>query len=748
MADTLSVSFSLDGNPLTVNVEPRASTLDVLREQLGVFACKGGCAPQGLCGCCTVLINGAPRLSCTLPIKTLQGKSVTTLSGLPEEAQNRLADAFVATGASQCGYCTPGILLSCHALLNSKPSPTEEEVARALNQHLCRCTGYTAIHAAVQLCAAQQRGEAEIPVSQRPEGRDIALGRRPFVDDLCPEGALMGALVFAPTGAGRIVSIESSAAEEMPGVSKVIRLRQVGDILEGPKDAVAAVLAVDGRSASRAAALVKIEISAIPAPESTVVAKARRAEGQRGELGLRYEERFSVPYADPGFLEPEAAVAIPGQPLTVYTAAEDAGPQAGLRVRMVPSGGSYGGKRWGIVEETAILLAKQSQRPVRVGLSMEEGMRLHPKRPAAQIAVQAALNPEGGLALLDIQLLLKGGPCLEADLLVAQALGACPYQATALALEVQVEEGEGPAIAAIRGGSAVPLAFAVEQSLNALAKQSGQDALALRRHALQGDARTILDALEPAYLLEDGQKGLAVVQMDGAGGAKVVLHILSASEIEVFCNVPELGQGRDATLLKTLMESTGLPASVFVFPFGEAERVGPAAAAAAPVDGAARRAGEALAQAGGPLSARIGQVFEGEDGARAPMGVVAALAVLVEGQLKKIYLAAACGAQQDQDLLKNLCEGAALMGTGLALSEEVVWNGLPETRLRMLGMIKPKNAPEIIVLPVILPGGTRDAVDVAVAASTAAVANSLAAGPHLPLRDTAAAKAIGARPSK
>jgi hypothetical protein len=248
--------------------------------------------------------------------------------------------------------------------------------------------------------------------------------------------------------------------------------------------------------------------------------------------------------------------------------------------------------------------------------------------------------------------------------------------------------------------------------------------------------------------LEDGQKGLAVVQMDGAGGAKVVLHILSASEIEVFCNVPELGQGRDATLLKTLMESTGLPASVFVFPFGEAERVGPAVSAAAPVDVAAGRAGAALVQVGGSLLARIGQVFEGEDLDRAAMGLVAALAVMAEGQLKKIYLAAACGAEQDQALLKNLCEGAALMGVGLALSEEVVWNGLPETRLRMLGMIKPKNAPEIIALPVILSGGARDPVDVAVAATTAAVAASLPHTSHLPLRDTPAAKTIGARPSK
>lgn len=313
---------------------------------------------------------------------------------------------------------------------------------------------------------------------------------------------------------------------------------------------------------------------------------------------------------------------------------------------------------------------------------------------------------------------------------------------------MQVEEGEGPAIAAIRGGAAVPLAFAIEQSLNALAKQSGQDAFALRRHALKGDALTVLESLEPAYLLEDGQKGLAVVQMDGAGGAKVVLHILSEAEIEVFCNVPELGQGRDATLLKTLMESTGLPASVFVFPFGEPERVGPAISAAAPVNVAAAQAARALLRVGGPLSAQIGQVFEGIDPHRAAQGMVAVLAVMAEGQLKKIYVAAACGEDQDQTLLKNLCEGAALMGVGLALSEEVAWNGLPETRLRMLGMIKPKNAPEIIALPVVLEGGTRDPVDATVAATTAAVAASLSQTTTLPLRDTTAAKAIGARPSK
>src|SRR6185503_15729236 len=97
---------------VTVEADPKAPALGVLRDELGVLGVKAGCSPQGLCGCCTVLIDGKPRLTCTLPTKSLAGKAVTTLASVPEAARLRLADAFATTHAAQCGYCTPAIVLS------------------------------------------------------------------------------------------------------------------------------------------------------------------------------------------------------------------------------------------------------------------------------------------------------------------------------------------------------------------------------------------------------------------------------------------------------------------------------------------------------------------------------------------------------------------------------------------------------------------------------------------------------------
>ena len=145
---------------LTVNdeihealVPVHKTLLEVLREDLGLTGTKHGCE-LGECGTCTVLVDGQPVLSClALPLET-EGRRITTIEGLAEGARlHPLQQAFAELGAAQCGYCTPGILLSAAALLNERPSPTRQEVKEALAGNLCRCTGYTKILDAVELAA-------------------------------------------------------------------------------------------------------------------------------------------------------------------------------------------------------------------------------------------------------------------------------------------------------------------------------------------------------------------------------------------------------------------------------------------------------------------------------------------------------------------------------------------------------------------------------------------------------------------
>ena len=145
---------------LTVNdevhealVPVHKTLLEVLREDLGLTGTKHGCE-LGECGTCTVLVDGQPVLSClALPLET-EGRRITTIEGLADGARlHPLQQAFAELGAAQCGYCTPGILLTAAALLSERPSPTRQEVKEALAGNLCRCTGYTKILDAVELAA-------------------------------------------------------------------------------------------------------------------------------------------------------------------------------------------------------------------------------------------------------------------------------------------------------------------------------------------------------------------------------------------------------------------------------------------------------------------------------------------------------------------------------------------------------------------------------------------------------------------
>jgi aerobic-type carbon monoxide dehydrogenase small subunit (CoxS/CutS family) len=147
------LTLRVNGEPQTVAVEPHHTLLEVLREELGLTGTKHGCE-LGECGACTVLVDGVPVLAClTLPARVGDAE-VTTIEGLATaEKLHPLQTAFAEEGAAQCGYCTPGMLMTAKALLDSNPRPTREEIARSISGNLCRCTGYTAIYEAIEKAA-------------------------------------------------------------------------------------------------------------------------------------------------------------------------------------------------------------------------------------------------------------------------------------------------------------------------------------------------------------------------------------------------------------------------------------------------------------------------------------------------------------------------------------------------------------------------------------------------------------------
>jgi carbon-monoxide dehydrogenase small subunit len=145
----MMIRFRLNQRWVECEAEPYETLLDVLRERLGVRSVKRGCN-VGECGACTVLLDGEPGNSCLLLAPQVKGRSVETLEGLTEKPlMKELIEAFLEDGAIQCGYCTPGMLVSAYALLRAKPRPSEEEVKRAIVGNLCRCTGYVNIIKAI-----------------------------------------------------------------------------------------------------------------------------------------------------------------------------------------------------------------------------------------------------------------------------------------------------------------------------------------------------------------------------------------------------------------------------------------------------------------------------------------------------------------------------------------------------------------------------------------------------------------------
>ncbi|MEN3271512.1 MAG: xanthine dehydrogenase small subunit [Actinomycetota bacterium] len=217
-----TISFELDGRAVTVD-DDGASLLEVLRDRLGERSPKDGCSPQGQCGCCTVLVDGQPRVACVTPARRVAGRRITTLTGLPD--RDEWAARLVATGGSQCGFCTPGIIMRLAA-------------GGSLAAHLCRCTGWQTItEDPVQrprdLVRAARRASIEGGVPQRV-GSDVPLGDAGFADDTAP----LDALVAVPDGrggyaVGETLTAARAAAEKVQGRRTTIDLRHPIEVPPG-----------------------------------------------------------------------------------------------------------------------------------------------------------------------------------------------------------------------------------------------------------------------------------------------------------------------------------------------------------------------------------------------------------------------------------------------------------------------------------------------------------------------------------
>ena len=411
----------VDGAP-TVVTDEGLTLLDVLREQLGVRSVKDGCSPQGQCGCCTVLVDGQPRVACVTPARRVAGRAVTTLEGLDPNVRDRWARAFAATGGSQCGFCTPGIICRFTGL-QAKGADHDDRAAaaRALAAHLCRCTGWQPILDAWQAYPTTIP-DTTVDLLTGPDRRDAAEVGGQIADLDRPDAA----------DADRRASIEGRSPQAT-GLRVSLGAGGFADDT-APADALVAVRAGEDFEAADEHGWVVAETAA----------EARRLAGRvpGRRTTASWDPPLEVPAGDwavtlrtswvePGYLETDAAWCEPG--------GEPATP--------LGNGGAFGGKLQSPVAEAARRLADRHGRPVRVLWSRPDTVEFGPKRPPVAAGVRpdrtgemvVARTPgiaaviEGcapGLAVTEIDLpgpptsvQVRGAGWAEAAVLLAAARG-------------------------------------------------------------------------------------------------------------------------------------------------------------------------------------------------------------------------------------------------------------------------------------------------------------------------------------
>ncbi len=533
------------------------SLLDFLREVKGITSVKNGCG-EGVCGSCTVLIDGMARRACTAKLEKLDGAHVVTVEGLPEAVRIAFVDGFAAAGAVQCGFCIPGMVISGAALLSQNSHPTCEQVRRAIKGNICRCTGYKKIEEGILLAAATLRGEG-LPVqggagvggaSYRVDGAQKVLGTGLYAADYRLPDMLYGGAVRSEYARAEILSIDVSAvralqgvacvitADMLPGAKKTGHIKQDWDILIGEGecvryagDALVLIAAVSPSVLEQAKRLVRVKyrpLAPILSPQDALKEGAPQlheggnillstslvrgdAQGVLQSCAHTVTRRYTTPINEHAFLEPESALAdYDGKKLTiisgdqgVYQTRKECAAATGLpiekvRVKAALVGGGFGGKEDMSVQHHAALLSLFCKKPVSFTLSRRESIRVHPKRHPMDITLTVGCDEQGRIKAVIGDITSDTGAYAS---LGGPVLGrACTHLAGPYAIEHVSIVGRAvytnnPPCGAFRGFGVTQSCFAMEHTIDLLAETVGISPYDIR----------YLNAVRPGMRLPNGQ---------------------------------------------------------------------------------------------------------------------------------------------------------------------------------------------------------------------------------------------------
>ena len=797
-------------NGKTYEAEKDKKLMRFLRDDLHLTSVKDGCS-QGACGTCTVLVDGKTTRACIPMLSKVEGKEIVTAEGLSEREKEVYSYAFATAGAVQCGFCIPGMVMCAKGLIDKNPDPTRLEVVAAIRNNICRCTGYKKIIEGILLSAKifredlpvhEESGQVSVGQAiQRIDAKEKVLGTGEYPDDIYLDGMVYGSAVRSEYPRAKVLAIHPEealaldgvigvyTADDIPGEVKVGHLKHdwdtmipVGKVTHYLGDAICLVVAENQDILEQAKLKVKVDYEVLDpvldpfeamkpdAPlvhgDGNILAHEHLVRGDAdkviAESKYKVTTHYETPWTEHAFLEPECAVAMPfDDGVFIYSSDQgtyDTQHECCIMLGLPPEkvivenklvGGGFGGKEDVSVQHHAALLAYLTKRIVKVKLSRQESIVVHPKRHPMWMDITTACDENGYLTAMKAVVVSDtgayaslGGPVLQR----ACTHAAGPYNFQVIDIDGKAVYTNNPPAGAFRGFGVTQTCFGSERNLDLLAEKVGISPWEIRyRNAIRpgqvlpngqiADASTgvaeTLEAVKEVYESEP-YAGIACAMKNAGVGVGLpdwgrCRLLVKDGKVEIHAGASCIGQGLGTVLTQVVSETTGLGIDRIVYcrpnTANSPDSGTTSGSRQTLITGeAAKRACEKFMEdlKGRDLEALEGRDYVGEYLAKTDKmgsdvpnpvshvayGYATQVCVLNEdGTIKKVVAAHDVGKAVNPISVEGQIEGGVVMSLGYALTEQYeIKDGYPVSRYGTLGLFKADKTPDVEPIIVEKPG--------------------------------------------
>lgn len=792
-------------------VEKDKKLMRFLRDDLHLTSVKDGCS-QGACGTCTVLVDGKATRACIPTLSKVEGKEIITVEGLSDREKDVYTYAFATAGAVQCGFCIPGMVMCAKGLIDKNPNPTRLEVVAAIRNNICRCTGYKKIIEGILLSAKIFRENLPVgddngvvnvgQAIQRIDAREKVTGTGEYPDDIYLDGMIYGSAVRSEYPRAKVLAIHAEealamegvigvyTADDVPGNVKVGHLKQdwdtmipVGKITHYLGDAICLVAAETPEILESAKAKIKVDYEVLEpvldpfeamkedAPlvheSGNVLAHEHLVRGNADEViaASKYKvtRHYETPWTEHAFLEPECAVAMPFDEDGVFIYSTDQGtydtqheccimlglPPEKVVVENKLVGGGFGGKEDVSVQHHAALIAYLTKRIVKVKLSRQESLVIHPKRHPMWMDITTACDENGYLTAMKAVVVSDtgayaslGGPVLQR----ACTHAAGPYNFQVIDIDGKAIYTNNPPAGAFRGFGVTQTCFGSERNLDLLAEMVGISPWEFRyRNAIRpgqvlpngqiaDDSTGLAETLEAVKEIYESEPYAGIGCAMKNAGVGVGLPdwgrcrlLVKDGKVEIHAGASCIGQGLGTVLTQVVSETAGLSLDEIVYcrpNTADSPDSGTTSGSRQTLitGEAARRACEKLIEdrKAATLAELEGKEYYGEYLAKTDKmgsdvpnpvshvayGYATQVCILNEdGTVKKMVAAHDVGKAVNPISVEGQIEGGVVMSLGYALTEKYeLKDGYPVSRFGTLGLFKADKVPDVEAIIVEKPG--------------------------------------------